>query len=1021
MTRKLGLGISILAFLVPGMASALGVGSYQLHSYLNQPLSMDVTLSGAQDLSESDILVSLASREEFDNLGINRTGILNHINFDVELQLNGNGEIHITTDKPVSKPYMDFLVKILWPTGRILREYTVLLDPASYSQSSAPEPVAPAISAPATTTAAPVVTSGSVSEPVTTDTTVSTDTTASTNNSVATTPTSQPDLISLGSNSASSTASYTVKAGDTLWGIASQYRPGNDVSVQQMIIAIENANPDAFYVNGNANFVKEGAVLQIPSESTVRQYGTREAMNDLAAQNRRWRQMLADRGIPVPGSAEQINAGSNQVQRGGNSATGTHGEVTLLTANDGEQTATGGEGQDANATEAGSAPTSASLQNGALIQAETVDRLKQQNQELSSRVSALEDQVDTSGQLLDLRNDRIVALQNALRKLKAQGAEVDPALLKSIQELQQKAAADAEKAADSTKDNAATAGAESITNSDKTQTAATTDANTATKQQAGEQQGDTAEQIAQSQPLASTQTASGDAATNSASQETNAAASTSEKASSPTETKPAASQESASQGVVGSIIQFVQHNLLMVLGVVILVIIIIAALIMRSRKEDEWVADDDEDDIDGDDDFISGGLMDDADDSMESDLAEDTHDAPSDDASADDETGDADQDPLDELDVYVAYGRFPQAIEFLRKEINKAPARTDLKVRLLEVEKEAGDDAAFTEDAARFGGDQGDIDACITRLGGDVPSAAAGAALTDSDELSLDDLESDLSFDTDSSSASDSNDALSALDDDLSIDDLPDVSGADDGDDDLDMDFDLDAIGDDEGEAPLDDEAPLVDEGKDELSFNISESSASAPVDDLSAETADTAEPAAKDELELDDSFTLDESDLLGSDADAALSDDDLSAMDTEEPGVDLDDEFNFDDVDSAAPAAAPSQEAASFNLDEEDERAPLDFDLDDDDLNLDEGDDITAEAPAATEPANTSGIDLDDDDDDFSFLGDTDENATKLDLARAYIDMGDTEGAKDILGEVVDEGNDEQKAEANKLMEQLG
>jgi pilus assembly protein FimV len=60
-------------------------------------------------------------------------------------------------------------------------------------------------------------------------------------------------------------------------------------------------------------------------------------------------------------------------------------------------------------------------------------------------------------------------------------------------------------------------------------------------------------------------------------------------------------------------------------------------------------------------------------------------------------------------------------------------------------------------------------------------------------------------------------------------------------------------------------------------------------------------------------------------------------------------------------------------------------------------------------------------DDDDFDFLGETDENATKLDLARAYIDMGDAEGARDILNEVLSEGSDEQQGEAKELLARVG
>ena len=100
--------------------------------------------------------------------------------------------------------------------------------------------------------------------------------------------------------------------------------------------------------------------------------------------------------------------------------------------------------------------------------------------------------------------------------------------------------------------------------------------------------------------------------------------------------------------------------------------------------------------------------------------------------------------------MYVAYGRYPQAVDFLRNEINKSPERADLKVRLLELLKEMGDDAAFQQQATTYAGTGADVDAAIARLGG----ATAPAAAQDDDELSLDDLEMGLSSDLGNESTS---------------------------------------------------------------------------------------------------------------------------------------------------------------------------------------------------------------------------------------------------------------------------
>ena len=92
-------------------------------------------------------------------------------------------------------------------------------------------------------------------------------------------------------------------------------------------------------------------------------------------------------------------------------------------------------------------------------------------------------------------------------------------------------------------------------------------------------------------------------------------------------------------------------------------------------------------------------------------------------------------------------------------------------------------------------------------------------------------------------------------------------------------------------------------------------------------------------------------------------------------------------------------------------QRGAMDADLSLDDIGADE-------STAMREALPEAGLE---DDDDFDFLGDTDENATKLDLAKAYIDMGDNEGARDILNEVISEGSPEQQQEARDLLAQVG
>ena len=157
----------------------------------------------------------------------------------------------VTTDQPVREPYLNFLVEFLWPTGRLMREYTVLLDPPSYADSAST--AAPTISRapqPVTRTEAEPEPQAAPSRPV-----------AQSSPSESASPAPVAD--------SGQRNTYTVKASDTMWRIALDNRPAESVSVQQMLVAIQTMNSDAF-INNNVNLVREGTVLRIPNEQEVR-------------------------------------------------------------------------------------------------------------------------------------------------------------------------------------------------------------------------------------------------------------------------------------------------------------------------------------------------------------------------------------------------------------------------------------------------------------------------------------------------------------------------------------------------------------------------------------------------------------------------------------------------------------------------------------------------------------------------------------------------------------------------------
>lgn len=110
------------------LAPALGLGDITLHSALNQPFSADIALIDAGGLAEGDLSVSLATADEFSRAGVERVFFLNNLKFTPILRGNRT-LIRVTSSKPVNEPFLNFLVQLNQPNGRLLREFTVLIDP----------------------------------------------------------------------------------------------------------------------------------------------------------------------------------------------------------------------------------------------------------------------------------------------------------------------------------------------------------------------------------------------------------------------------------------------------------------------------------------------------------------------------------------------------------------------------------------------------------------------------------------------------------------------------------------------------------------------------------------------------------------------------------------------------------------------------------------------------------------------------------------------------------------------------
>ena len=254
---------------------ALGMGELELKSALNQPLNAEIKLLNTDDLSDWEIKPALASDSEFERAGVDRLFFLTDIDFEVT-----GDRIVLSSTKPVTEPFLNFLVQVNWPTGKVLREYTVLLDPPVFNDDIQPLSAVPAeTTAPAVTQEQPQ--SQEQVQPQSQEQVQPQAPAEQTQVQV------EPQPVRSASRWESEPAepgTYKVQPNDTLWEIAVDTRPDTNVSPQQMMLAIQDLNPDAF-IGGNINRLKTHQVLRLPDQEQIAGRTFAQAVSEVKRQN----------------------------------------------------------------------------------------------------------------------------------------------------------------------------------------------------------------------------------------------------------------------------------------------------------------------------------------------------------------------------------------------------------------------------------------------------------------------------------------------------------------------------------------------------------------------------------------------------------------------------------------------------------------------------------------------------------------------------------------------------------------
>jgi pilus assembly protein FimV len=1184
--RKLGILTTLWTALLffPLSSLALGLGEIEVETYLNQPLKAEIEVLSARAGEIDDLLVSLASREAFRKAGLQRPSNLSKLRFKVEKSEDGqSARILISTKTPVKEPFLNFLVEADWAKGRLLREFTILLDPPYFAQQpetpstdtasdSSQDIVTEPSSQAAMSTRMDEATMPSEEQEVTQEERLR-QPIALSDEAMADEPAESQDLSAYSADTSYQGGSVQdseilVEKGDTLWAIASQFKDAEH-SMGQVMLAMQAMNPEAFGQN-NINNLKVGSILRAPDMDALDRLSKQQAYAQVLEQNGLWDEYVARKsGAATAGSP----ASKSTLAASQSSSQDTESQLSLLAPGDGESTSASLQ-SDANSEDAGQ------IRKQLALAEEELEASRLENDDLQSRITDLEQQLvkfNELQKLVQIEDSSLAQLQGNINEAQSEAATAD----EFKQEDGFKEDPEQEALTQTTPQDEAQVEQEQPTDAmieaaGQMMSEEQADDQLMTDTMSDQADADTSpdQGLAESEPAISGETGLSTEA------ETVLETAQSGDEAEPVE-GPLQEQEDEQAALVpppviitevpttstdGGVLDMLPSldSILgdpIMLGGIGAILALLLGLIFLKRKKSE-----------DDEDASTGSLLDDVDGLLDDDAtpihvptideaakgdvdleALDTEQHMADTLAINpDESSDAEDDPfgrteiisaedipqpeepvaeeqddvLNEVDVYLAYGLYDNAEDLLKESLEEHPDRADYRAKLLDTYFATKNASGFTQEAEALKSLGGAAHRYWDRVqimgyelapenelfadarDSDLSVADLEYAKPDSPDFDIgaeDDITDFSSTDFDLGSDSDTFDVTSELLDDIDseITDTETIGALRNTPEDLGLDEDIDLVdfNDDETlareeEISKTDNLELPDQigdfdlnldgDKDDAQDNLDEDALSfdLPDDlDLSGDVDDSLislEPTEKvddmeevppmdeDGLEIDiGASDLEEVNLDGKPEEDRTDSGELSQTMVMVPGGDTVEELDTD-ADTDAESAPTSEETVegTRHID-----AALDMDMSDlDNADLDTGnfksagdsssDEITEFRPAditgefdaydadSDEPVEDIDInaglektgtyapgdfndELDgfvvedessesEDIEDLMLPDDVDEVGTKLDLAKAFIDMGDAEGAKSSLDEVLLEGTDEQKAEAAELMEKI-
>ena len=360
--------------LMPWVAHAAGLGKLSILSALGQPLVAEIDLISVQKDEFSTLTARLASPEAFRQANILYSPALIGVRLNIERRADGQPYIRITSTRAVNEPFIDLLIELSWAQGRLVREYTALIDPPDFAPGAAPAaPVAVAPAAPETraiTPAPPAVASPIEARPAA--------------KAPAVAPAQRPAAVS---PKADGNEYGPVRRGETLYKIAASVKP-EGVTLEQMLVNLYRSNPDAFV--GNMNRLKTGRILRVPEKEQLADTGQAEAVKEIRVQTANWnayRQKLAEAAGETPAKELKSAVSGKITTTVDDKAAGAQAPKEVLRLSKGEPVRAPG-------TAVGGKPVSA-----------------------QERVRALEEEATAREKALAEANDRIAQLEKTIKDM----------------------------------------------------------------------------------------------------------------------------------------------------------------------------------------------------------------------------------------------------------------------------------------------------------------------------------------------------------------------------------------------------------------------------------------------------------------------------------------------------------------------------------------------------------------------------------------------------------------------------